>query len=191
MATTSYTGRMAALLDEERPFALVTVVRAHGVADYVPGQKLLVVGSGSANGDFPPGPVREAIAAAARDALANEHIQLARFAPDGVELPARRGSLRQAERQEEAAVEVSIQPHLPQEQLIIAGAGHIGAPLARVAKVLGYKVTVIDDREHFANRARFPEADEVIAADFAETIAKLRLHERTYIVLVTRGHEYD
>ena len=191
MATPSYAGRMAALLDEERPFALVTVIRAQGGAGYVPGQKLIVTDCGTVEGDVPPGAVREAIAAAAQAAIAGEHIQLARFTPAGAPLPARGGSLRQAELREGAVVEVSIQPHLPQEHLIIAGAGHIGEPLAQIAKVLGYRVTVVDDREHFANRERFPDADRVIAAGFAETMAQLRLHMRTYIVLVTRGHEHD
>ncbi len=191
MAAPSYAGRMATLLDEERPFALVTVIRARGVAGYAPGQKLIAPDSGAVEGDMPPGAVREAIAAAARPAIADEHIRLARFAPDGAPLPTRGGSLRQAEQREGAVVEVSIQPHLPQEQLIIAGAGHIGEPLAQIAKVLGYRVTVIDDRAHFANRERFPEADRVIAADFAAAMGTLRLHVRTYIVLVTRGHEHD
>ena len=191
MATSSYAGRMAALLDDERPFALVTVLRAREVAGYVPGQKLIVTDSGTVEGDLPPGAIREAIAAAAQAAIAAEHIQLARFTAAGAPLPARGGSLRQAEQREGAVVEVSIQPHLPQEHLIIAGAGHIGEPLAQIAKVLGYRVTVIDDRAHFANRERFPDADRVIAADFAATMAQLRLHMRTYIVLVTRGHEHD
>jgi xanthine dehydrogenase accessory factor len=64
-------------------------------------------------------------------------------------------------------------------------------PLARVGKLLGFGVTVLDDRAAFANRARFPDADEVLAADFGATLATYPLDRRTYIVLVTRGHQQD
>lgn len=79
----------------------------------------------------------------------------------------------------------------PPEELVIVGAGHIAVPLARMAKMLDFQVTVIDDRSAFANRARFPEADRIIAADVEKTVADLRIGPRTYLVLVTRGHALD
>lgn len=79
----------------------------------------------------------------------------------------------------------------PPEELVIVGAGHIAVPLHRMAKVLDFEVTVIDDRSAFANRARFPEADRIIAADIAKTVAELRIGPTTYLVLVTRGHTFD
>jgi xanthine dehydrogenase accessory factor len=79
----------------------------------------------------------------------------------------------------------------PPEELVIVGAGHIAVPLARMAKVLDFEVTVIDDRSAFANPARFPEADRVIAADIEKTVADLPIGPNTYLVLVTRGHTLD
>ncbi len=79
----------------------------------------------------------------------------------------------------------------PPEELVIVGAGHIAVPLARMAKVLDFQVTIIDDRSAFANRGRFPEADRVIAADIEKTVADLPIDPRTYLVLVTRGHTLD
>ncbi len=79
----------------------------------------------------------------------------------------------------------------PPEELVIVGAGHIAVPLARMAKVLDFRVTVLDDRAAFANRARFPEADRIIAADIPKTVADLQIGPSTYLVLVTRGHSLD
>jgi xanthine dehydrogenase accessory factor len=75
--------------------------------------------------------------------------------------------------------------------LIIAGAGHIAVPLAHMGKLLGYKVTVIDDRAAYANRERFPDVDELYVGPYRETLRGLAVDGDTYIVLVTRGHVHD
>jgi xanthine dehydrogenase accessory factor len=75
--------------------------------------------------------------------------------------------------------------------LFIAGGGHIAMPLARMGAMLGFRVVVLDDRPAFANEERFPEADEVIAGPFAETLAGYLLDGQTYVVLMTRGHAHD
>lgn len=75
--------------------------------------------------------------------------------------------------------------------LVIMGAGHIAQPLSKMAKLLGFHVTVLDDRPDFASRERFPEADKVIAADFAETLRNFPITGTSYLVLVTRGHRND
>jgi xanthine dehydrogenase accessory factor len=75
--------------------------------------------------------------------------------------------------------------------LFIAGAGHIAVPLAKMGAMLGFRVVVLDDRPVFANEERFPEADEVIAAPFGETLASYPLDGQTYVVLMTRGHAHD
>ena len=84
--------------------------------------------------------------------------------------------------------------HRPAE-LIIVGAGHVAQPLAQVAKLCELTVTVLDDRPQFANRERFPQADQVLATPLRETmrqwVAEGRLDADTYVVLVTRGHQYD
>ena len=64
-------------------------------------------------------------------------------------------------------------------------------PLARLGAMLGFRVTVLDDREEFADEARFPEAARVIRADFADPFRDLRIGRRSYVVLVTRAHRYD
>jgi xanthine dehydrogenase accessory factor len=91
-----------------------------------------------------------------------------------------------------AFVEVQVQP----PHLIIVGAGHIAVPLASMASLCDFEVTVLDDRPQYAHPARFPTAQRVIAGPFTEELRKLRgpsgkFDNHTYIVLVTRGHQYD
>lgn len=84
-----------------------------------------------------------------------------------------------------------VEPHLPPPELVIVGAGHVARPLCRIGAMLGFRVTVLDDRPEFATRERFPEAVEVRPADFADPFRGVRIHGRTFLVLVTRGHKYD
>lgn len=76
-------------------------------------------------------------------------------------------------------------------KLIVVGAGHIAVPLVKMAKVLDFHVTVIDDRLLYANRERFPDADEVVIGDMAQKLKEMRITSSHYIVLITRGHMYD
>ncbi|TMB74587.1 MAG: sulfurylase large subunit [Deltaproteobacteria bacterium] len=76
-------------------------------------------------------------------------------------------------------------------KLIVVGAGHIAVPLAKIAKVLDFHVTVIDDRLLYANRERFPDADEVLVGDMAQMLKEMTITPSCYIVLITRGHKYD
>ena len=77
------------------------------------------------------------------------------------------------------------------QRLIIAGAGHIAQPLAALGSMLGFHVTVIDDRASFANRERFPTTDEIIVKPFKAAIDSLRLDRHCFVLSVTRGHAFD
>jgi xanthine dehydrogenase accessory factor len=77
------------------------------------------------------------------------------------------------------------------QRLVIAGAGHIAQPLAALGSTLGFHVTVIDDRASFANRERFPNADQIVVRAFAAAIGALTLDRHCYLVSVTRGHSFD
>jgi xanthine dehydrogenase accessory factor len=76
-------------------------------------------------------------------------------------------------------------------ELLIVGAGHIAVPLAQIASLCDFAVTVLDDRPSFASPDRFPTAQKVIAAPLAETVAELPLDQDSFVVLVTRGHSHD
>jgi xanthine dehydrogenase accessory factor len=88
-------------------------------------------------------------------------------------------------------LDIFIEPLLPQALLYIFGAGHVSVSLYRAANSAGFNVTVIDDRATYANRERFPEAQDVIAEDFDQALARLVPTEAAYIVIVTRGHRDD
>ncbi len=75
--------------------------------------------------------------------------------------------------------------------MIIFGAGHIALPLSRIGKTVGFRIVVVDDREDFASRDRFPEADEIKVMDFDKSADSLNIDSTTYLVLITRGHKHD
>jgi len=88
-------------------------------------------------------------------------------------------------------VEIYVEVRRAVQELIVVGAGHIAQPMAHLGALLGYKVTVLDDRPDFATRERFPDADRLLRADFGDPFADVRLHDRSHLLLVTRGHKYD
>lgn len=88
-------------------------------------------------------------------------------------------------------LQVFFEVMLAPPKLIVVGAGHIALPLVKMAKVLDFYVIVIDDRLLYANRERFPDADEVLVGDMAQMLKEMTITPSCYIVLITRGHKYD
>jgi len=84
-----------------------------------------------------------------------------------------------------------IEAVVPPPRLYIYGGGHISQHISRMAKAVDFHVTVIDDRDIFANRERFPEADEVIVEEFRDVFRTGRPLHNGYAVIVTRGHKHD
>ncbi|MDH3269782.1 MAG: XdhC family protein [Gemmatimonadota bacterium] len=107
--------------------------------------------------------------------------------------PRARDGVRRIGAKEDASgeVELYVEVRRPVRELILVGAGHIAQPMAHLGALLGYRVTVLDDRPDFATRERFPDADRLIRADFSDPFAEIELHERSHLLLVTRGHKYD
>jgi len=84
-----------------------------------------------------------------------------------------------------------VEPLQASPVLYIFGAGHVSQYVVRVATMVDFNVTVIDDREEFANTERFPEAERVIAEDFLHVFDQLSFHGNEYVVILTRGHKHD
>jgi len=84
-----------------------------------------------------------------------------------------------------------LEPVFPAEQLIIAGAGHIGRALAHLGNILDFEVTVIDDRPEYANSENIPDASHIIVKDIGEAVKQIEKRSDTYVVIVTRGHKDD
>jgi xanthine dehydrogenase accessory factor len=92
---------------------------------------------------------------------------------------------------EDRNVEILLEPVFCEPTVYLFGGGHVSEQIAPLAKNVHFKVVVIDDREMFANRQRFPEADEVIVSEFERCFERFNIDESSYIVIVTRGHLYD
>jgi xanthine dehydrogenase accessory factor len=92
----------------------------------------------------------------------------------------------------EGALTIAVEVLRPRASLIIFGAGHVGHALALTAALVGYEVTVVDDREQFLTRDRFPDTSiRLIAAPFDRIAKELTISTNTAVVIVTRGHQYD
>jgi len=86
---------------------------------------------------------------------------------------------------------VFVEPITPQPTVYIFGAGHIGFAVSKIAKMTGFRVSVIDDRPAYACAARFPEADEFFVEDPADMVPRLNLNKVSCLVIACRGHLED
>jgi len=113
-----------------------------------------------------------------RTNLVTGEAELIDGAPSGAELARRNG-------------DSFVEPFRRPAQLIIIGAIHIAIPLHRLAKTMGYRVTVVDARAKFATKERFPEADELIVAWPDEAMANLAIDNSSYVVILTHDPKFD
>ena len=88
-------------------------------------------------------------------------------------------------------MDIYIEPITPPPKVFVFGGGHISLFVSKISNLVGFEVVVADDRPQFANRERFPEAEEVIAEEFPFVFSKLKVNRSSYLVIVTRGHAYD
>jgi xanthine dehydrogenase accessory factor len=87
-------------------------------------------------------------------------------------------------------LEVFVEPILPQPVAYIFGGGHISMALAKSANGAGFGIVVIDDREQFANKERFPMAQELFTS-YEAAFERIQPNASSYLVIVTRGHRDD
>jgi xanthine dehydrogenase accessory factor len=88
--------------------------------------------------------------------------------------------------------EYLVEPLCHAGTVYIFGAGHVSQQLAPLSTLVGFSTAVLDDRQEFANRERFPGADEVVVLDtFERAMEGLEINGDSYLVLVTRGHAHD
>src|SRR5438046_1796954 len=87
-------------------------------------------------------------------------------------------------------LEVFVEPILPQPVAYLFGGGHVSMAVARAAHAAGFAIAVVDDREAFANKERFPMAQELFTS-YQQAFEKIRPNAASYLVIVTRGHKED
>jgi xanthine dehydrogenase accessory factor len=172
------------LRHDGRRGAVATIVNVRGSIPSFKTAKMLVRDDGSIVGTIGGGCVEAEVWQAAREVMESEKPRTLTF------------NLNQDPKHDTGLVcggtlEIFVEPVLPPAPLYIFGAGHVAFNLYKVAQIAGFEVTVVDDRESYANRERFPEAKDVIAADFEQVMAKLSPGESSYIVITTRGHRDD
>jgi xanthine dehydrogenase accessory factor len=169
---------IASVLDQRLFADLATVVGAPPGSSIHVGAKLLIQRDGSTTGTLGHAELDAAVITHASGAMDERRSQVVTYpVPDGT--------------QPDGEILVFHEVLEPQPQLFIIGAGHIAVPLAHYGKTLGFEVIVLDDRDKYANRQRFPDADRVIAADFGATLRDFPLTAATYVVIITRAHTYD
>ena len=88
-------------------------------------------------------------------------------------------------------VEVFVEPILPPATIVVIGAGHVGKAVVHLAKWLGFRVAVSDDRPEFCNPEATPDADAYYPVPMGELPAHLKINNRTYIVITSRGSNVD
>jgi xanthine dehydrogenase accessory factor len=164
--------------------ALATVISAKGSTPTETGSKMLIRIDGTILGSIGGGSLEAQVCKEAIKVMTENRSMLLRFDLTGKEV-AEEGMICGGN------MEVFVEPILPEPCLLIFGAGHISLFLAKMGKMIGFRVVVIDDRPEFANRDRFPEADEVIAQDFPAAFPQLPTNRASYIAIVTRGHLQD
>jgi xanthine dehydrogenase accessory factor len=163
--------------------ALATIVSASGSTPREVGAKMLIRADGSIMGTVGGGSLEaEVIKQAAGVIKAGQSRQF------NFNLTAEGGDLGMICGGD---TDVFIEPLAPPPALYIFGGGHISLPLAKIGKLVGFTVGVIDDRAEFANPQRFPEADLVLATEFSNAFTKLAVNKSGYIVIVTRNHAFD
>lgn len=160
--------RVVELTAKGKPFCVATIIVSDN-PDVPIGRKAIVLEDGTMEGELGSAQLDAALRSHAMEALTEK----------------KKGAVFIAE-----GIQAFLDILSTDVRLLICGAGHIALPLARFAREVGFKVTVLDDRSDFAHASRFPHC-EVIAEDFTAALQNLALGPSTYVVVITRGHEHD
>ncbi len=173
-------GEIQRLIDAEESGVLVVVIGSTGSAPGKVGAKMLVLADGQIHGTIGGGVIEARVMADALNAL-----------EDGRGPRSARYDLDQLGMSCGGQMTVYIEPLPAPRRMVIFGAGHLGTAMSRMFKLLGCVVTVVDEREEWANRDRLPDADVIVNRPFAEYLAESPPGPKDHVVIVTRGHEQD
>jgi len=164
--------------------ALATIVQVNGSIPSYESAKLLVREDGSMLGTIGGGCVEAEVWNAAREVIETERPRNMNFSL-GQDAAYDNGLICGGQ------LSVFVEPVVPQPRAYIFGAGHISKSLSKVASLAGFATIIVDNREAFAHRDRFPEADEIFAEEYEDVFGKLTIRDTSYLIIVTRGHRDD
>lgn len=145
------------------------------------GSKMLVLADGTIAGTIGGGRNEKSVIARSQKALESGKIEVITYKYFGKEGQSICGG----------QIKVLIEPFAEAKTLVICGGGHIALPLSFLAKLLSFKVVIIDNRPEFANNVRFPHVDAVMCGSHVEQLSKIKINASTHIMIVTHGHEHD
>lgn len=162
---------------------LATVISSRGSVPRKAGTKMIIKEDGSLVGSIGGGNVEQAVREKALDVMKSGE-------PQTIHLDLT-GTGEEAWMICGGQMDVFLEPILPAETLYLFGAGHLSQSTAAVAKMLGFRVVVIDPRSEYNNYDRFPGADSLIIEEYDSAFSKLNLDENSYIIIYTVGHVSD
>ena len=175
---------VAEALEKGEQAALVTIVSTTGSTPQRVGAKMLVFPDGRLVGTIGGGCYENDAFWKAREAITSRKPQLVHYELDD-DFAQETGLICGGQ------MSVYIEPIEPSPELYVIGAGHVGYQLAIMAQEVGFQVHVVDDREKFASRERFPNAAEVVTEDIPTWLERSKIPPHAYVVIVTRGHNND
>ena len=163
--------------------ALATIVHTNGSIPSYESSRMLVREDGSTEGTIGGGCVEADVWAAAKEVMSKEAPRKMVF------------NLNHEASYDNGLIcggtlEVFVEPILPQPVVYLWGGGHISMAISKAASAVGFGITVVDDREAFANAERFPMAQEIFTT-FEEAFQTIKPNMSSYLVIVTRGHKED
>jgi xanthine dehydrogenase accessory factor len=164
--------------------ALVTIVRATGSTPQRVGAKMLVLEDGTLVGTIGGGCYESDAFQRARQVIGSGRPELVHYELND-DVAEENGLICGGQ------MDVFIEPVAPAPELFVLGAGHVGFHLGRLAAGTGFRTHIVDDRERFASRERFPDAASVVVEPLPEWVAAASLPRGAYVVVVTRGHRHD
>jgi len=164
--------------------ALATIVQVRGSIPSYESAKLLVREDGSMMGTIGGGCVEAEVWNAAREVIETEKPKHLTFSL-GQDAAYDNGLICGGQ------LNIFVEPIVPQPRAFIFGGGHVSKSISKVAALAGFATVIVDDREAFANKERFPEADETYAEEYEAAFGKLTVTSTSYLIIVTRGHRDD
>src|ERR1017187_5251850 len=164
--------------------ALATIVQVNGSIPSFESAKMLIREDGSIVGTIGGGCVEAEVWNAAREVMETEKPRHLNFNL-GQDAAYDNGLICGGQ------LNVFIEPVIPSPRAFIFGAGDVSKSISKIAGIAGFETVIVDNREQFANRERFPEAADIFAEEYEEVFPKLQIHSTGYLVIVTRGHRDD
>ena len=174
---------LAELESKNESAALCTVVRSQGSTPRHSTSKMLVYEDGSFIGTVGGGELENRVFAEAMQALIDGKSRLLEY------------NMADPKRGDPGicggTVEVFVEPILPAPLLVVVGGGHVGKAVAHLAKWLGFRVAVSDDRPDFCTLEANPDADVFYECKMEDLPKTMKINNQTYLVLTTRGVVVD